>query len=387
MPARAQKKEIAAARDQVKSGKNLDKAVESMEKLLKDSANRLNRKIWLTEIAALQGQYEQGNEKLYLKQKYDTAQLFSLTRKMYQVMERYDSVESLPDRKGNVRHEYRNRHAEYLSAIRPNLYNGGLYQMARQQYPLAYDFLEDFIKSYESPVFEGFKQSENDSLRATAAYWTVYAGWKTGDADKTIRYRDLAARDSVHAVWLCQYLADTYRQQKDTAAYLRMLEKGFALNPSFPYFFPRLVEYHLARHHADSAMTVVDKALKTDSANQHFLFAKSTVLLDMGRYDETIALCDSLIARNDSLQQAWLNGGLAYFNKAVALDKNRQASKRRRQQLLGYYEKSRSYLERYRALAPDEKERWARPLYTIYLNLNMGKEFDEIDKILRNGNQ
>jgi len=134
-------------------------------------------------------------------------------------------------------------------------------------------------------------------------------------------------------------------------------------------------------------MTVVDKALKTDSANQHFLFAKSTVLLDMGRYDETIALCDSLIARNDSLQQAWLNGGLAYFNKAVALDKNRQASKRRRQQLLGYYEKSRSYLERYRALAPDEKERWARPLYTIYLNLNMGKEFDEIDKILRNGNQ
>ena len=28
------------------------------------------------------------------------------------------------------------------------------------------------------------------------------------------------------------------------------------------------------------------------------------------------------------------------------------------------------------------KDQWALPLYTIYLNLNMGKEFDEIDKLL-----
>ena len=27
--------------------------------------------------------------------------------------------------------------------------------------------------------------------------------------------------------------------------------------------------------------------------------------------------------------------------------------------------------------------KWAFPLYTIYLNLNMGKEFDEIDKIMK----
>ena len=41
------------------------------------------------------------------------------------------------------------------------------------------------------------------------------------------------------------------------------------------------------------------------------------------------------------------------------------------------------YLQRYRALAPDRKKQWALPLYTIYLNLNMGNEFDEIDKVIR----
>ena len=74
----AQKKEITAARDQVKAGKDLNKAQASMEKLLKDSANQGNKKIWVTLFDAVRKQYEQGNEKLYLKQKYDTAQLFHL---------------------------------------------------------------------------------------------------------------------------------------------------------------------------------------------------------------------------------------------------------------------------------------------------------------------
>ena len=42
------------------------------------------------------------------------------------------------------------------------------------------------------------------------------------------------------------------------------------------------------------------------------------------------------------------------------------------------------YLEKYRKLEPNEVGKWSLPLYTIYLNLNMGKEFDEIDKVMNN---
>ena len=42
----AQKKEISAAKDLVKAGKDLAKAESSMRKLLTDSANRNNKKIW-----------------------------------------------------------------------------------------------------------------------------------------------------------------------------------------------------------------------------------------------------------------------------------------------------------------------------------------------------
>jgi hypothetical protein len=47
------------------------------------------------------------------------------------------------------------------------------------------------------------------------------------------------------------------------------------------------------------------------------------------------------------------------------------------------YQKALPYMERYRALAPQEKDKWAAALYNIYLKLNMGREFEEIDRILR----
>ncbi len=40
-------------------------------------------------------------------------------------------------------------------------------------------------------------------------------------------------------------------------------------------------------------------------------------------------------------------------------------------------------MERYRKLAPQQKQKWGPALYRIYLNLNMGKQFDEIDRLLK----
>lgn len=80
--ANAQKKELSQAKDWVKKGTNLQQAESSMQKLLKDSVNTSNEKIWLTLFDAVRKQYEQDNEKLYLKQQSDTSKLFINARKM-----------------------------------------------------------------------------------------------------------------------------------------------------------------------------------------------------------------------------------------------------------------------------------------------------------------
>ena len=54
----AQKKEISKAKDDVKAGKSLVEAEASMRKLLADSTNKANEKIWLVLFDAVRKQYE-----------------------------------------------------------------------------------------------------------------------------------------------------------------------------------------------------------------------------------------------------------------------------------------------------------------------------------------
>ena len=129
-----QKKAISQARDFVKSGSSLDNAEKLMTDLLKDSTNRSNEKVWLTLFEAQQKQYDQGNEKLYLKQKYDTASLFNLTKRMFATLEGLDSLDMKPDAKGRIKFKYRDHSAELLNQYRPNLYFGGLYFIKKQNY-------------------------------------------------------------------------------------------------------------------------------------------------------------------------------------------------------------------------------------------------------------
>ena len=58
-------------------------------------------------------------------------------------------------------------------------------------------------------------------------------------------------------------------------------------------------------------------------------------------------------------------------------------NKGNKKKILDYYKKALPYMEKYRVVAPDDKERWAPSLYNIYLKLNMGRKFEEISGILR----
>ena len=366
----AQKKEISAAKDLVKAGKDLAKAESSMRKLLTDSANRNNKKIWNILFDAVKKQYEQGNEKLYLKQAYDTAQLFNATRQLFVIAQGLDSVEMIPNKKGKCEFDFRKSHSEYLNRIRPNLYNGGTWFIRKQKYKEAYQFFDQYIECSTAPMFQSYKYAQKDKYLSSAAYWAVYAGYKMKDTKATLHH------------YMLQYLAETYKLEKDTPRYLSTLKEGFERDPKFPFFFPRLVEYYSQENQLDSALAVADKALAIAPDNDIYLFTKGTILLNMGDFKQCIEVSKKALAVNDSLASAYYHIGLAYFNQAVEMDKNSQQSRKTHQEIDGLYKSAMPYLQKYRTMAPDMQEQWAFPLYTIYLNLNMGKEFDEIDKLL-----
>ena len=377
----AQKKEISQAKTIVKSGKNLAQAEQQMRKLLKDSVNQKNIKVWVILTEAVRGQYLAGNERMYLRQQQDTAALFKLALKMFGDYQSLDSVDALPDKKGRVHLKYRNSNSAFLNIYRPNLYNGGVYFLRKQNYKEAFSMIDAFLDCQRQPLFENYHY-ERDTLNRTAAFWTVLCGYQTGDHEMALKYKDLALQDTLHLESCFQYLAEIYKQQGDKPNYEWALVKGFECNPSSSYFFPRLIDFYNTSNQTERAMTIVNEALQTNDSSELFLFAKSNLLLNQGDYDECIAICDTLIARNDTLADAYYNAGVAYVNKAFLLEKGKVDVKQRRE-IRQLYQKALPYMERYRALAPLEKDKWAAALYNIYLKLNMGKQFEEIDQMLR----
>ena len=377
-----QKKTMTQVKDYIKSGKNLDKAEKLMTDLLNDSSSRGNEKVWLLLFESQRKQYDQGNEKLYLKEKYDTTALFLVGKRMFDTLEGLDSLDRLPDARGKVKLKYRDRSAELLNIYRPNLFNGGVFFMKKYDFSRAYDFFDTYINSAVKPMFARYQYAERDKRLPEAAYWASYCGYKLEKPQLTLRHTYQALKDSVHLPYMLQYLAETYKLEKDTARYVQTLKDGFSKYPKFPFFFPRLIDYYSHIGAYDEAMKSCDEALQTDSVNTLFRYAKSSLLLTMGRYKQSFAISKALIAENDTLADAYLNAGLALFDQAVELDKKTQSGSKKYNQILELYRKAMPYLEKYRAMAPDQKDKWALPLYTIYLNLNMGKQFDEIDKLI-----
>lgn len=381
-PKNKAKKAISQARDWVKSGKNLDKAEASMLTLLTDSDQHDNPKVWLTLLDALRKQYEQGNEQLYLKQKVDTARLFDVTLRLFRQMQAFDSIDAKPNSKGKVEPTYRKDHAQWLHLVRPNLYNGGLFFIRKQNVQAAYPYFEQYVNTMKQPLFSAHRYEERDTLLPHAAYWATYCAWKMKDVTRVLEHRDLALKDVSHREMLLQYLADTYRLSNDSSLYVKTLEEGFECFPRSPFFFSRLMEHFSALGEWTKALQLANRAQEADSTSALVQLAKSTVLLNMEKWEEAFTLSAPLTQLGDTLPEAWLNAGLAKYNEGVVTLLSPRPN-RAKQQRQACYRAALPYLEHYRSLCPTDKEKWGVPLYTIYLDLNMGKEFDEIDKILK----
>ena len=377
----AQRRQLQEARLILKGDKDYDKAEKMMVALLNDSTHleyRDNPRIYDMWLQSVEKQYGQLNEKMYKKQEVDTTMLFDLTRRLFTIGECLDSIDMRPDKKGRVSPQYRKDNAARLVTYRPNLFFGGTYHLRKGDLEKAYDFFERYIDCARQPLFEDYDLMNSDARMGEAAYWATYSGYRMNDPVLTLRYAKQARRDTVKLENTLQLTAEAWTKLRDDSSYVATLWDGFCHFPKSAYFFPRLLDYYNSKSNYEKALKIADDALKTDSTSQLFLLAKSTMLLNLGRYAQCLECSDKLIALYPDAADAYFNAGTACLNIALGMD-----PRNNKKQIRKMYQKALPYMENYRKLAPQETQKWGDALYRIYFNLNMGKQFDEIDKILK----
>ena len=323
------------------------------------------------------------NRKAYLKQQYDTAMFFNTLLNMYEQLRLCDSVDAVPNAQQKVKLKYSKKTYDLRQKHIKNILNGSKFFLRKGDYASAYGYIDAFYTN---------TTSKRDSLLYRLAYQAALCGYLTNQPKHTLKYIDKAieAASRGDKPILQEYKVRTYALLKNDSLWVRELHTGVNLYPEYDYFFVNLIDWYNSQRMTKEACELADSLIQVVSAEKAiYWYTKCKMKLMENDYEACIQFADSTIKRDPAYVDAYYNKGISYLNMAVIKkdtacnDIKDKRFAEDRKAIHELYVQAMPCMEKVRELQPDMVDRWASPLYRIYLNLNKGKEFDEMDKILK----
>lgn len=348
-----------------------------------DLKNKDRAEIYYTSARLYESVNSVENRKAYLKQQYDTALFFNSLLNMYEELRLCDSVDAVPNAQERVRLRYSKKTSELRHKYLKNILNGGKFFLKKGNYPVAYGFMDAYYTH---------ATNRRDTILSKIAYQAALCGYLSGNPTRTLKYVDKAIEAATRGdkPILQEYKVRTYAMLKNDSAWVRELHTGVNLYPEYDFFFVNLVDWFDSHRMIKEGIALADSLIKVVSPDKAlYWYTKCKMELLDNKYEECIAFADSTIHRDPAFVDAYYNKGISYLNLAVIKQEsactNVQDARyaQDRAAIRNFYKCAMPAMQKVRELQPDKIDRWAPPLYRIYLFLNMGKEFDEVDKLLK----
>ena len=332
------------------------------------------------------------NQKAYLKQPYDTARFFNKLCDMYNQLRLCDSIDHLPDAKGKVHARLEKKTQALRLKHRRNIFGGGKFFLAKRDYASAYPFF-DLYCTYRDQEIKGKGKDQADSLYHQAVLWASLSSFLCENYSGTIKHIDnaIANTNQNNAIILQEYKVRSFAKLENDSARVSALKQGVQDYPQHDYFFVQLADWYHEHRKFNEERQLADALIASTGGKAIHYYAKSRSFLSEEKYKDCIACADSTIALQSDFADAYYNKGIAYLNMAVishemsCKDVNDPRYLIDRQKTQELYREARPCMEMVRKLLPEVPDRWASPLYRIYLNLNLGEEFNEIERLLNPG--
>ena len=371
---------------------NIDQANALIEAAMANKHTTSNPDTWYTAGKIQEKIYNRENEKMYLQQPYDQAKFFGSLSKMFDYFILCDSLEQIPNEKGNVVAKYRPEMTDLLSRIRINLVSGGVTYFNENNNEKAFELFSKYIDVADAPMFASLNYAETDTLMYEIAYYATLAGLKMEDYHKALTYVDLAMKKEDVAQKAIEYKAMSYINLGDTVNWINALKEGVEKYPGVEYFYSNLISYYNNNGNTADLVAFADEMLAKNPL-PIFRFVKGYVYQNQKEYDKAIEEYKICIEQDPNYTGAYRNLGICYCqiaqdlsDSASNLDIKSKAYKAKKEEINGWYKLALPIYEHLRKIDdgsdPDVKSAWTNGLYTCYYMLNMGKEFEEIEKIM-----
>ncbi len=331
------------------------------------------------------------NEKIYLKQAYDTVKFFNSTLEIFRYVLKCDREEQRLLAEEGKKMKYNKDNSEILHRYYPNLNAGGRYFYKKGRYSDAMDYFRLYLDLPSKAIWQVHNKKNSEGTSSTAmtnAFLYMKSAYLAKEYEEVERYKALALSDtSALRCTTLEYLSLAAEARKDTSLYRSYLMQGLTEYPGHPFFFSHLADYYADRNAFNSLLHMAEEHLQTDTFCLLALEAKCLALVNLHRYEEVIKVGKESLALDSTHADAYYYVGAAYCNLAYDVKIPTNINTKAYRDAIGkqkeYYRKALPFVEKYRELAPQQTRRWAPLLYNVYFSLNMGKKFDEIERLLK----
>lgn len=410
----AQEKNVKEAKS-IASGTNPDfaKAEALINQALTNPETKDNAETWDVAGFIQKRRSEKEMESAYLRKPYDTLQVYNSALNMCKYYFKCDELAQVPNEKGKIKNKYRKPNASAILAERGNLINGGIqfYNVASQEEgdaakkdnKKALEFFGAYIDIASNPMFEKENLLQTDTVLPQIAYYASLAAAKIEDYPSILKYAPYAKEDKEVGRYAMEFVSTALKAQGETDKWLASLKEGLQKYPDHPFFFGHMIDYYSNNNKFDEAMQFADEMLAKDPNNTFYLYVKGylyhnmyTTLKNEKKDQEAAEALDNAIKYyvkttdvDSNYAEAYSNLGLVYclqaqdFSEKATTDVNDPKYKEDQDTLKAFYEKAKPYYEKARELKPDQRDLWLNGLHRVYYNLNMGPEFEEIEKLMQ----
>lgn len=381
-------KELKALKAHVKAGKSAE-ALKEVERLEKDSVWGKSALVYDLAFQAYNQILTAQNEKMYLRQKADTAAYFGAVKGMFSAAQKCERAECRMQKAGEGKIKFRAPHASILAPLIPNLVAAANYSYHYGKYKEAEEDAQLLLIFNKDSVFWGRIPHPTLDKRevVTASLIHLQSAYCMKHYDRVFRYSATAMERVSARADIMDKLAHAHLFMGDTIAYRDTLLSAIHQYPERTSFFESIEKYYLSQQQYELLLGVARFVLSTDSTRMDARQSEAYTLFALDRHEELLEAAQQILTIDPDDATANYYLGSIYVKRAEEVDVpvrlgNGQNYRSKMSERRGWYSLAREPMERYRAARPEKVRLWGPKLYDIYLNLNMGKEFEEINKIL-----
>lgn len=381
-------KELKPLRALVKAKKTAD-AMKEVERLEADSICQFMPKLYELAVKTQIQINDIENEKVYLKKACDTVKLFESTRQIFHYVHKGDSVERAIAAYMGKTPTLDTDKVKLLQRYYKNLVAGTRFFYTRKDYKTAQRHLAMLLHLAKSPLWATTPVDTFSKEHITNAYMFTYSAFQNKDYAVVERYKSLLLSDSNYYPTALEMYTRSANDRGQSDAFETYLEMGVQSFPLHEYFFDELATLYVTDERYAQSVALADQALRVDSTFLKALYLKAYALYQMEDEKACIEVSKRLVAADTAQYYAEANyyaGNLIMNELETIYLPTRIRSKAfewAKNEMKRVCTEARPYLERYRKLAPSQRDKWAPLLYRIYLELNMGPEFEDISRYVQ----